>query len=118
MARPAGGVLPYLPMIPYRTAAQAYQTGRTIGAHPIDLIVMTYNEALAGCFERNAGRAREALLALKHSLDHALNTSLSMHLEHIYDHCLYLVHKQQFDQSAMLLTEIRDAWRDARANGD
>lgn len=98
----------------YRTATQAYQTGRTIGAHPIDLIVMTYNEALAGCQESNLTRTEKALLALKASLDHEKQPSLSVHLRHIYDHCMYLVHKRQFDQSAVLLSEIRDAWKEAR----
>ncbi|MEZ4698875.1 MAG: hypothetical protein R2834_00985 [Rhodothermales bacterium] len=102
-------------MTPYQTATHAYQAGRTLGAHPIDLILMTYNEALAGCFEKNGLRARGAVVALKNSLDHDRFTSLSMHLEHIYDHCLYLIHKQQFEQSAQLLTEIRDAWREARS---
>jgi flagellin-specific chaperone FliS len=101
-------------MSTYRSAAQAYQTGRTLGAHPIDLIVMGYDEALAGFHEEDADRTTRALLALKGSLRPDQHISLATHLRHIYDHCLYLVHKKDFRRGAQLLAEIRDAWREAR----
>lgn len=100
-------------MPPYRTPEQAYHTGRTIGAAPIETIVMAYGEALAGCHVRDRRRAGRAVAALRNSLDLDAFPSLSARLGNVYDHCLYLIINGQFEESAVLLGQIRDAWRDA-----
>ena len=56
-----------------QTVAQTYLTNQINGASPLDLLIMTYDAALASCGQHDLSRTTRALGVLRDALDYSYN---------------------------------------------
>lgn len=97
-----------------QTAAQTYLTNQINGASPLDLLIMTYDAALAGCGQRDLSRTSRALGVLRDALDYSYNAEIALGFFKLYQYCGDLIRKGEYDEAAIYLRELRDAWQQVR----
>lgn len=97
-----------------QTAAQTYLTNQINGASPLDLLIMTYDAALAACGQRDLNRTIRALGVLRDGLDYSYNAEIALGFFKLYQYCGDLARKGEFDEAAIYLRELRDAWQQVR----
>ncbi|MFN8455271.1 MAG: flagellar export chaperone FliS [Anaerolineae bacterium] len=97
-----------------QTAAQTYLISQINGASPLDLLIMTYDAALIGCGQRDLSRTTRALGVLRDALDYSYNAEIALGFFRLYQYCGDLARKGEFDEAAIYLRELRDAWQQVR----
>ncbi len=101
-----------------QTVTQTYRTNQVSSAGPLDLVLMTYDAALIGCGQRNLQRTTQALSLLRNALDFSYDEEIAMGLFRLYQYCAELARQGEYDQVALLLRELREAWTQAKAQAE
>ncbi|MEW5956169.1 MAG: flagellar export chaperone FliS [Chloroflexota bacterium] len=96
------------------TAAQTYRINQVNGASPLDLLIMVYDAALAGCGQQDLYRTTKALGVLRDALDYSYDPEIALGFFKLYQYCADLARKGEFSEAAHLLRELRDAWQQVR----
>ncbi len=97
-----------------QSQAGAYKTQQIMAASPLDLVILSYDAAIAGCASGDTTRVLQASTSLRTALDFEAAPELSPRLYAIYEFCEECVRKQDFDTAAGLLQELRGAWLEVR----
>ena len=95
-------------------ASQSYRENQIKSATPLDLVIMAYDAALAGCGQQDLERTTKAISILRNALDFSYNADVALGFFRIYQYCADLVRKGEYDEAAHLLRELRGAWAEAR----
>ncbi len=93
-----------------QTAAQTYLQNQINGASPLDLLIMTYDAAIAACGQRDLARTTKALGVLRDALDYSYDANIALGFFRLYQYCGDLARNGEFDDAAYYLRELRDAW--------
>jgi flagellin-specific chaperone FliS len=101
-----------------QSITQTYRTNQISSASPLDLLLMTYDAALAGCGQRDLGRTTQALSLLRNALDFSYDEEIAMGLFRLYQYCADLARQGEYDQAAALLRDLRQAWAEAKAQAE
>lgn len=87
---------------------QAYRRQQIAGASPARLLLLTYEQALAGCRRRDRFLARRAVEELIASLDFEHQGAGGLLV--LYEWVLRLLREGQFPQAEQILEELHTAW--------
>ena len=93
-----------------------YVEQEVLGASPQKAVLLLYERAICGCLRRDERLASAALAQLIDALD--LRYEVAQGLFRLYDWCLRLVKRGQFEAAREILQELRDAWRRAMGGDD
>jgi len=93
-------------------ATKSYQQNNVNTADPFKLLLIAYERAILGCRKRNIEMAGRAILELVNGLNMEAG-NISYSLLAIYQYCGELIREGQYDESARILTELRDTWVEA-----
>ncbi|MCK4412047.1 MAG: hypothetical protein KAY32_00750 [Candidatus Eisenbacteria sp.] len=92
---------------------QAYRRQQVAGAGPIQLLLITYEQALAGCRRKDRFLARRAVEELIGSLDFDQEGAGGLLV--LYEWVLRLLREGKFAQAEQILDELHTAWSGALA---
>ncbi len=81
-----------------------------LAAGRVDLVIRTFDLAMAGCNQEDAGKALKALAVLERSLNARAFPELASSLLGIYRYCQDLVLKGAFREAYGYLDALHDAW--------
>jgi flagellin-specific chaperone FliS len=95
-------------------ATQSYRTIQVNGASPLDLLIMTYDAALAACNRQDLLQLTKALGVLRDALDYSYDAEIALGFFRLYQYCGELARQDQFDEAAFYLREIREDWGQVR----
>ena len=93
----------------YQSQSSQYRFQEIMGASPIRLVVMSYDVAIQACRQENFSRATRAISVLRDALNYDYNET-AMALFGLYQWCLDSIRKEEYQEAAQILTELRDAW--------
>ncbi len=93
-----------------QNAAYTYRANQVFGASPLELLIMGYDAALIGCGQRDLERTIKALSVLREALDFNYDEDIAMGFFKLYQYCADLARKDEFDEAAHLLRELRNTW--------
>lgn len=91
-------------------ASQQYRQTQVMTTDPLQLLIMTYDYAIAGCHERNLEKVTVALKELRSALNHEEGGQIAADLLSLYLYMADEVRKGHFEHVATLLQELRDTW--------
>jgi flagellar protein FliS len=97
-----------------RAAYQQYRDTQVMSADPLQLVIMVYDLAIAGCNERNLEKVTRGLAQLRDSLNHEDGGQLAADLLSIYIYLADQARKGNYEHVAQMLKELRDTWAIAR----
>ena len=80
---------------------------------PEKCVLHLYDAAIQSCVMGQEERAGRALAMLIDGLDFKMGGEVANQLMGLYDYCLRLVHRQQFDHPTKILRSLREAWQSA-----
>lgn len=90
----------------------AYRTNQVMGASPGQLILLLFDHVIR-CLQKEDFRgASKGLVELMGSLDLDYQ-DISGRLFSLYEYCLDLVKKGEYEQASQILTEMRKMWATA-----
>ncbi len=95
-------------------ASQQYRQTQVMTTDPLQLLVMTYDYAIAGCRERNLEKVTAALKELRSALNHEEGGQIAADLLSLYLYMADQARQGHFDHVATLLQELRDTWSAVR----
>lgn len=95
-------------------AHQQYRQTQVMSSDPIQLVIMTYDFAIAGCREENLFKVTTALNELRGSLNHEVGGQFTADLLGIYLYLAEEARMRNFDRVAAFLQDLRDTWSAAR----
>lgn len=90
-----------------------YRQTQVLSSDPLQLVMMTYDLAIAGCRERNLSKVVTALNELRGSLNHEAG-QISADLLALYVYLADEARLGHFDSAGSFLRELRDTWAVAR----
>ena len=93
-----------------QSAVETYRTNQINGASPLDLLIMTYDAALASCGQQDLVRFTRALGVLRDALDYSYDAEVALGFFKLYQYCGDLARKGEFDEAADLIRELHDTW--------
>lgn len=80
---------------------------------PEKCVLHLYDAAIQGCTRGKEDRAGRAIALLIDGLDFQAGGEVATGLFGLYEYCLRLIHRQQFEGPIKILKELRDAWQKA-----
>lgn len=89
-----------------------YQQAQVLGAPPMQLILMLYDLALAGCGRRDHTRASRAVTELIAALNFDYE-EIAVGLFRLYEYCLGAIRSGDFEVASTTLRSLKDAWETA-----
>jgi flagellin-specific chaperone FliS len=92
----------------------AYRTNQVMGASPGQLVLLLYDHVIKCLKNQDMRGASKGIVELMGSLDLDYD-EISGRLFSIYEYCLDLVKKGEYDQACKVLTEMREMWATAIA---
>jgi flagellin-specific chaperone FliS len=92
----------------------AYRTNQVMGASPGQLILLLYDHVIRCLTNKDMRGASKGLVELMGSLDLDYQ-EVSGRLFSLYEYCLDLVKKGEYDHASQILTEMRHMWATAIA---
>lgn len=95
--------------------AQTYRLKQVNSGSPLDILLMTYEAALSGCDQRDFGRTTRALNLLSDALDFSYDRDIATGFFKLYQYCADLVRDGEYDETALILVELRDTWAQVKA---
>jgi flagellin-specific chaperone FliS len=101
-----------------QSVTQVYRMNQINSAGPLDLVLIAYDAALAGCGQRDLGRTTRALSVLRNALDFSYDVDIAMGLFRLYQYCAELARQGDYDQAAHLLRELRQAWAQVKVQAE
>lgn len=93
---------------------QQYRQTQVMSADPLQLIIMTYDLAIAGCKEQNLAKVTTALTALRDALNHEFGGQISSDLLGLYIFLADEARKGNYALTEQFLQELRQTWVNAR----
>lgn len=94
---------------PAPNKVNAYLNTKVTSATPEQLMLMAYDVAIVNCQKKDSQKASLALTELIGSLNFEYE-EIALGLFRLYQYCLNLVKKQQFDEPYTLLKELKESW--------
>lgn len=82
---------------------------------PEKCILHLYDAAIQSCAMAQEERAGRALAMLIDGLDFQAGGDIATGLFELYEYCIRLVHRRQFEGPAKILKGLREAWQKALA---
>lgn len=95
-------------------AHQQYRQTQVMSSDPLQLVIMTYDLAIAGCGERNLSKVTAALHELRGSLDHEAGGQIAANLLGLYVYLAEEARRGNFEVVSNFLRELRETWATAR----
>ena len=92
-----------------RNGIDAYRTNQVIGASPGQLVLVLYDHVIRCLTNEDMRGASKGLVELMGSLDLDYQ-EVSGRLFSLYEYCLDLVKKSEYEQASKILTEMRQMW--------
>lgn len=92
-----------------------YQQAQVLGASPMQLILMLYDLALAGCGRCDHTRASRAVTELIASLNFDYE-EIAVGLFRLYEYCIGAIRSGDFEEASKTLRSLKDAWETALRN--
>ena len=92
----------------------AYKTQQILTASPLDLVILTYDAAIAGCGAKDMPRVLGACSSLRSALDFKAAPELAPRLLAIYEYCEECVRGQDFESPGWILQDLRSTWVEVR----
>jgi flagellin-specific chaperone FliS len=89
-----------------------YKTNQVMGSSPGQLILLLYDHVIRCLTSRDMRGASKGLVELMGSLDLDYQ-EVSGRLFSLYEYCLDLVKKGEYEQAAQILTDMRHMWATA-----
>ena len=86
-----------------------YQKNQIMGMTPAQLILKIYDCAILGCKLKDSQKVSKALIELISGLDF-VQGDISLGLFRLYQYCMDIVKKNQFDEVMEILSELRNTW--------
>ena len=99
----------------YDWAVHRYLEQQMTGAEALDLLIKTFDYAIAACDRRDTAKVEKGLTALEQGLDFEPSRELAASLASLYRHCRDLLARQEFDEISGFLGSLRDSWRVVKA---
>lgn len=87
----------------------SYRSAQILGASPMQLILILYDQALAGCGRRDGERARRAITELIAALNFDYE-EIAIPLFRLYEYCLSAVGSGLFHEASKVLRQLKEAW--------
>jgi flagellin-specific chaperone FliS len=87
----------------------AYRTNQVMGASPGQLVLLLYDHVIRCLKNEDMRGASKGLVELMGSLDLDYQ-EISGRLFSLYEYCLDLVKKSEYEQATKILTEMRHMW--------
>jgi flagellin-specific chaperone FliS len=95
-------------------ASHQYLETQLMSADPLQLVILTYDVAIAACRSQQQARALQAVGELQIALNHEEGGQLAADLLSLYLYCTELIRQQQFEETDYLLSELRQTWVELR----
>jgi flagellin-specific chaperone FliS len=87
----------------------AYRTNQVMGASPGHLVLLLYDHVIKSLKDSDMRGASKGIVELMSSLDLDYQ-EVSGKLFSLYEYCLDLVKRQEYDQALKIMTEMRQMW--------
>ena len=94
-------------------AGQCYVQENLHGLTPIQLLIKLYAVAIVSCARRDKARLSRAIVELIAALNFE-HRDVALGLFRLYNYCLRLAKKEQFEAVKPILCELRDTWAHAQ----
>ncbi|MEZ4639860.1 MAG: flagellar export chaperone FliS [Caldilineaceae bacterium] len=95
-------------------ANHQYVETQVMSADPIQLVIMTYDVAISASRSKDMSKALQAVGELQVALNHEEGGQIAADLLSLYLYISDLLRKQNFEEAAKLLTELRQTWVQVR----
>lgn len=95
-----------------RSGIDAYKANQVMGASPGQLVLLLYDQVILSLSDEDMRGASKGLVELMSSLDLDYR-EVSGRLFSLYEYCLDLVKKGEYEQASKILTEMRHMWSTA-----
>lgn len=95
-------------------ANQHYLQTSIMSADPLQLVIMTYDVAIAGCRTQSKEKALRGIGELQVSLNHDVGGQMAADLLSLYIYCSELVRNALFEDALTILTDLRQSWVEVR----
>jgi flagellin-specific chaperone FliS len=92
-----------------------YLEQEIMAAGRVDLVIRTFEVAIAACNQGDVDKTLKALAVLEQGLNAHAFPELAETLSHIYRYCRDLVLKGAFREAQGYLDVLRDAWVEVKA---
>lgn len=93
----------------------AYKLQEIAMSSPQKCILHLYDVAIQSCALKQDDRARQALTMLIDGLNFDEGGDVASRLFMLYDYCLRMVHKSEYDVPVKVLQGLRETWQKALA---
>ncbi len=100
--------------LPRPGAYQQYRVQQVLSASPMQLVLMLYEMAIAGCEARDAQRAGAPITELIGALNFDQG-EIAVDLFRLYEYCHWEIRRGHFRQAADILRGLKRAWEDGLA---
>ena len=91
-------------------ANQQYLQTQIMSADPLQLVILTYDVAIAGCRTKNQDKALRAVGELQVALNHDEGGQVAADLFSLYLYCSDLIRNHHFEEAVQILDELRQTW--------
>lgn len=91
-----------------------YRVQHVLGASPMQLVLMLYEMAIAGCEARDPQRAAGPITELIGALNFDQG-EIAVDLFRLYEYCHWEIRRTRFREAAEILRGLKRAWEDALA---
>jgi flagellin-specific chaperone FliS len=95
-------------------ASQQYLQTQIMSADPLQLVILTYDIAIAGCRAQNQERALRAVNELQLALNHDEGGQIAANLLSLYLYCAELIRNACYEDAVKILTDLRQTWVELR----
>jgi len=86
-----------------------YQKSQIMSMSPAQLVLKVYDYAILGCKLKDSGKVSKALIELISALKFE-HGEISLGMFKLYQYCMDIVKKNQFDEVMEILSELRNTW--------
>ena len=86
-----------------------YQKNQIMSMSPAQLVLKVYDYAILGCKLKDSGKVSKALIELISALKFE-HGEISLGMFRLYQYCMDIVKKNQFDEVMEILSELRNTW--------
>jgi len=95
------------------SCVNTYKEQEIMMSSPEKCILHLYDAAIQGCAMSQEDRAGKALAMLIDGLDYQAGGDIAKRLFELYEYCLRLIHRHEFESPIRILKGIREAWQKA-----
>ena len=86
-----------------------YHKNEIMNMSPAQLVLKVYDIAIIGCKLKNSRKVSKALVELISALDFEKG-DMAVGLFRLYQYCLDVIKKDEFDEALKILSELRSTW--------